>query len=247
MIIKASVLTNKGTRRKCNEDNFYFQGHYLTKPQENMDKVLTQTVDTKQLALFSVFDGLGSISGGDIASHASARYTDERFSDYQKSKVKETPDIFMKDVCMQMNQLVNQMAESMIADFGTTVSSLLFYDDQVLICNVGDSPIYLYRGGRLMRLYEEHITFSYSKPVLAQCIGMPTDLQTLSPYINYQYLLPGDQFLICSDGLTKMLSEKEITDIVSSSDIQENKIKEMMTLTLNNGGRDNITIILIES
>ena len=124
--------------------------------------------------------------------------------------------------------------------------------DRFYVCNLGDSPIFRLHGGKSQKIYEEHTNRELLEEYgikgwtssLTQCLGISEDELRLEPYIDKGNLHSGDQFLICSDGLTDMVSTEVISDIMQSAETQEECVNQLLFRALKNGGRDNITIML---
>ncbi|MBQ6393582.1 MAG: serine/threonine-protein phosphatase, partial [Eubacterium sp.] len=141
---------------------------------------------------------------------------------------------------------------------GTTASILCFYRDYVVICNVGDTPIFRFRFGGLEPIFEEHSQKVFFEKLfgkeflgnrkfpLTQCIGVPESVMQIRPYINTEEIIPGDRYLICSDGLTDMITEDRINEIMETELAQDQLLSILVKESLENGGKDNITAILIE-
>ena len=130
---------------------------------------------------------------------------------------------------------------------GTTAAMLLFDGKAVYLCNIGDSKIYLYSDGRVEQISVDHVgvpAFGL-KPPLIQNLGIPDSEMIIEPYTAKGHYRSGDQYLICSDGLSDMVSNGEIEKTMQLSD----PVKEtncLMDLAMEHGGKDNITIIIIK-
>ncbi len=84
------------------------------------------------------------------------------------------------------------------------------------------------------------------KPGLTQFLGIDSNEMRLEPYVHRMEIQEGDQFLICSDGLTDMVTETEIQEVLSQSDTVQEKVQKLLGKALSYGGKDNVTIILCE-
>jgi hypothetical protein len=126
------------------------------------------------------------------------------------------------------------------------------------VCDLGDSPIFLIHGGDIRQIsyehterhnYEQIFGDNYDKNKkfrLTQHLGIFPNEMVLSPYNKREPFEVGDRFLICSDGVTDMIPKQEIAAIISSKKTVDKAAELLLKTALDNGGRDNITIILGE-
>lgn len=251
MRIAAAALTNRGKVRKNNEDNLFFDGEYL--PESHLD--MTEPLFMKERAdvpvLLAVFDGVGGAYYGEKASCLSAE-TMAKFFEEKNGLLNS--EKFFRELCHQMNRKVCELEDVYLANMGATVSALLFEQETVTICNLGDSPVFRIRKNKIERIHEEHTNRRIleeqkikRKPELTQCLGIAEEEMTICPYIRQYAVQNGDWYLLCSDGLTDMLTDKEIAAILRSRVTKRQRIKKLMEAALMRGGRDNITIILVNA
>jgi protein phosphatase len=110
------------------------------------------------------------------------------------------------------------------------------------------------RGGVLEMLSEDHVEELYyvdkinkrSKPGLIQYMGMDPEEIRIEPTIKCRNLEPDDRYLICSDGLTDMVSEADIATMLNEGKDSEDAANRLVDLALSNGGKDNITVIVFQ-
>ena len=128
---------------------------------------------------------------------------------------------------------------------GTTAAMLVFADKEIALCNIGDSKIFRLYDGSLEQISKDHVGVSAFgvKPPLSQNLGIPPSELVIAPYFARGAYNDGDVYLICSDGLTDMVSVEEITEVLVSKPIEE-AITLLLDKALANGGKDNTTIIL---
>jgi protein phosphatase len=137
---------------------------------------------------------------------------------------------------------------------GTTFCALTFHNDRVAVSHVGDSRIYLSRDGALEQLTQDHCwtrgLFPYvaeedhpSKGVLTRAIGT---LPEVEPAIRLMTPQPQDLFLICTDGLSDMLTHDEIESALNRPLTIGEKARLLVSSAKQKGGGDNITVILVE-
>lgn len=245
--LRAYVVSDVGRIREKNEDNFICHGVYNEKSENHME--YRGDLSITEPMLYGIFDGMGGEAYGEVAS---------RLMSMVCQKYHLHPGHLEEDagaLCHIGNELVTREEELRGLSMGSTASMLLFHE-KVLACNVGDSPIFLYRDGTLRRIYEEQtekklyeqmqlteILNKKKKYRLLQHIGMRGEGIRIFPYLEELEVKNQDIFLICSDGLTDMVSEADIEQVLSTVD--EDSAKRLVDLALANGGYDNVTVILI--
>ena len=233
--LQAACCSDRGIIRGNNEDNIYFDRKYLEAESSGTDGILRASYNVPLKSddggiLFAVFDGIGGSQCGEYASFIAAH----------------TADAF----CSMILDAV--AGEYNAVDMGTTAVSLFFYAGRAWCSNVGDSRCYLLRGDELYRISTDHTTeealnalgFRGIKPQLTQCVGMdPDNTRIIVSQKDFPFAR-GDVFLLCSDGLTDMAADEEIAAVLGES---ENPASALVELALKNGGRDNVTCIVIEN
>ena len=242
------MASDLGRIREKNEDNYIFCGMYNEKTEKHVEhqKKLCLT----EPMLYGIFDGMGGEAYGEVASRLMAMVC---------QKYQLHPGHLQKDACALCqigNEFVTREEELRGLSMGSTASMLIFHE-KVLACNVGDSPIFLYRDGALRKIYEEQtekkiyeqmkfagVLNKKKKYRLLQHIGMQGEGVRISPYVEEIEVKDQDIFLICSDGLTDMVSEEVIEQELSVFD--DDGAKRLVNLALENGGYDNVTVILVK-
>lgn len=245
-VIEAACGCNRGTHRNNNEDNFYFDGHYLDKDHLNLDDVLTLKGRLSEDLFLAVFDGMGGGEYGEVASYAAASSAER----YLKESVRNPYDItpYLETLCQKLNEEVFQETQKYGTEqMGTTMVSLFYHKGYVWNCNLGDSRSYLIRDGRMIQLSMDHVDpydRMHRKPMLTQYLGIDPEQLQIEPYICSEEISQRDCFLICSDGLTDMVSESDILEVLSSEKSPEECVERLIELAINGGGEDNITVIV---
>ena len=238
-----------GRVRRQNEDNFLLNGEILE--MTHKDSALLSGEFTDEGAhLVGVFDGMGGYDGGEVASYIAAVVTRE----YAASQLPcDSKEAFLNDLCLEANDEVCKEADG--SQMGTTCALLYFHEGKYTVCNIGDSPVFLFRNGAMCQISVDHngrATFEMAtgkkapagkKFSLTQCIGIPRDEMLIEPYIASDHVRKGDFFLICSDGLTDMVDFKDIEEVIGKFKEPEEVTEELITRAMNAGGRDNITIV----
>jgi len=208
--------------------------------------------------LFIVADGMGGHAGGQEASRI-ATDTIRAYVEANKGS-KDSTSALLQQAILAANQavLVDQSAHPERADMGTTVVVLLIREGQFWCTHVGDSRLYLMRESGFFQVTEDHTWVtralrdgsltaeqSYCHPwrhVLSQCVGRE-DLESIETQtIDIE---PGDQLLLCSDGLTEELSDDAIITCLQRARDCERQVSELIEAAKLQGGRDNITAIAI--
>ena len=148
-----------------------------------------------------------------------------------------------------MNQAVcRYAAENHIQSMGTTLAMTLFTPESMFVCNLGDSRIYFSDEKSFRQVSTDHILgkSGLGKAPLTQYLGVPEEQQKLEPAVLEIEHKEGNRYLMCSDGVTDMLSDGEIADILSRKNSLRETVELLLDRALQKGGRDNATIILCE-
>lgn len=248
-IIKAACGCHTGKRRSNNEDNFSFDGKYLEVDNDGLEKQISFEKNLKAGLYFAVFDGMGGENFGEYASHAAAwqlQQTNRKLTDLFIPVCKH-----LEELTQQLNDAVVDMQKEMRTEkMGTTMVSLYFSRWHVYACNVGDSRAYRLRSGKLLQLSVDHIERrpgrENRKAPLTQYLGFGSEDIFLQPHITKSELKNGDIYLLCSDGLTDMLTDFEISDIMLSCETAESCVEALIHTAMEHGGRDNITVIVCQ-
>ena len=235
--IKYFYTSNIGRCRKANQDNLYCDGVFLPSENHGTDGIREGTVQTQSQPVFAVFDGMGGEERGEMAAYLAAR-------EMAKFSFGQDMGTDLQEFCRQANAAICRYTrENRVTTMGTTAAILRFTDEYAGLCNVGDSKIFLYSKGALNQLSYDHVGLSVGgrKPPLTQNLGIPETELIIDPYVAMGAYAPGDAFLICSDGLTDMVTQERIQEILKKKQAAETLLQE----ALDNGGKDNVSFILI--
>ena len=246
--LQTYLVSDVGMLRKKNEDNFIFHGRYNEKSEDHME--CENHICITEPVLYGVFDGMGGEAFGEVASSLMAGTCQKYLP--RIGHLKEDA----MALCQAGNELVVKEEKQRGLSMGST-ASMLFFDETVVACNVGDSPIYLYRDGVLRAIYEEQTERKLYKEMglqeilkkkkkyrLTQHIGMQEEGLQILPYLEEIEVQDQDVFLICSDGLTDMVEEAVMKETLSTIDAES--ARKLVSHALENGGHDNVTVILIQ-
>lgn len=261
MKLKVYVSTNVGNLRGNNEDN-YFAGEGYSNPEAENDKTLFFETDSSKSRVYSVCDGMGGESCGEVASGCAVRLLSEYSSKIEKAEnTDEQKKQVRKYVSDANNQIVDEIIKAGGLRGGTTLTLACILEDRISMYYLGDSRIYMLRDGIMTRITRDH-TVAYEKVdaniyteeeaekspdahKLTMFLGVDDEKIGLNAeYAGTYSLKPGDFYLMCSDGLTDMCTDKEISDVLDME--CENFAKELVTTALINGGEDNVTCLVIE-
>lgn len=241
-MITFAAKTDIGKARKMNQDYYRASG--------------------EAPSLFILCDGMGGHLSGDIASRSAAESAEtfirmQSSLDLCEAKVSR----ILKNAVSYANKIVYNRAQTTedFSGMGTTMDICLVDFDTLYIAHVGDSRVYLFRGGELSQLTRDHslveemvengmITKSEAenhpnKNVITRAVG--TNYSVENDFISLS-LEKDDMILMCSDGLSNMLSEGEIKNALISDTNLDTVVTNLINRTNENGGRDNITAIVFK-
>ena len=176
--------------------------------------------------LFIVADGMGGHQAGDYAS----RYAIETFLDYIRHTENRNLIRVMDEGIAEANRKVLEKSfeNEELAGMGTTMVVAFAEDGQLYVANVGDSRLYLI-GHEI-------------KNVITRAIGVAWEVKADFFEVD---LKPGDKVMMCSDGLSNMVEDQRLYDVISSNSV-EDSVRILIDEAKENGGYDNITVIVIE-
>ncbi len=209
--------------------------------------------------LFLVADGMGGHAAGEVASRIVAVTVAEVFA-----AAREGP-LGLEAALLRAVQEANhrvfaaQQGAPELSGMGSTLTALAFDDTSYLIAHVGDSRAYLMRDGALRQLTQDHslvwhlfqsgilrkdeLSSHPQKNLITRSIGPHQDVEV---DLERGEACPGDMFLLCSDGLTDVLTDDGIREIISAADRTPQQLGDALVSAANQGGGpDNITVIVV--
>lgn len=245
--LEAACACSVGKVRKNNEDNFFFDGKSLEAENSGLKHPVSVDTPAKNGQIFAVFDGMGGENFGELASFAAARELQKIERGRADFFVPERT--YLSRLTEQLNLKVVEAAKEQHTNrMGTTMTALYFTSRYVYVCNLGDSRAYRLRDGEFMQVSVDHVDSFHRenkrKAALTQFLGIDPDEILLEPHIAKGELKRGDQYLICSDGLSDMLTNFEISDIMLRSSDVESCTEALIDAALAHGGIDNTTVIV---
>ena len=253
MIIKASYITNYGNFRIKNEDSLLVQDEIVY--EKNMEEPENKILESKKVIL-CVADGMGGHLGGELASRSVLSFVRDNFMKIYNART-------IKKILLKSKNILNTIAsETRSYGLGTTGCGMRLKDKKGIIFNCGDSRVY-----RVQKMYLERLTIDHSVVQAMYNSGL-IDEEEMRTHPNKNLLTSaiigdysqnhpviamkeiaikeGDQFFICTDGLWESMSVEELTELFFSCENQDERALKLNQLSLHNGGKDNITMILFE-
>lgn len=253
----ASACSDKGCVRQNNEDSFCLNGFHLER--QDMDKGGLFKCHVRPNTLFAVCDGMGGEEAGEEASLLSVKMCGEFLKTPEKWSDEGEIKAFLHSGC----QAVYDQARQRGNRSGATIALTLMGKNGVRIANMGDSRIYRLHQGKLTQISYDHtemhklllqgkirpedIPTHPKRHMINQYWGMPLERAPFTPYVSETIpYVPGDRYLLCSDGLTDMLSDEQIEGLLSAKEPVERISERLVAQAKRNGGRDNVTVIVVE-
>ena len=235
----------------------YCQSDVGAKRKVNQDFVYASDQPVGSLPnLYIIADGMGGHAAGDLASRCCV----ETIVDYLESRRGRRIIPLMEGAAREANQAVyaRSQADKSLEGMGTTLVMACIDKGCLYIANVGDSRLYLIDEGieqitkdhslveemvRLGQLKRSEMRKHPEKNVITRAVGVRKDVQ--ADYFDVA-LNPGDRILLCSDGLSNMMEDRDILEIVKQSSSLKQAGEKLIETANRNGGSDNISVVLID-
>ena len=228
-VAEEAYKTDTGRQRHANEDSYFARA-----------------------PLFAVADGMGGAQAGEVASRIAA-------GAFEQGVGGEGPaEGQLEEIAQGANREIHNLAQedSSRAGMGTTLTAAMLQDDEVALGHVGDSRAYVLRDGELKRLTKDHSLVEElrrqgrlteeqaeehpQRSIITRALGP-------EPKVNVDTMTfparDGDVFLLCSDGLTTMVSDEQIRDVLVEARSLRNAVNQLVDAANRGGGRDNITAV----
>ena len=231
-------VSHRGLCRQTHQDNFLCGGHILPPNTNGTPAAMTGTLRSGPDALFGVFDGMGGEEMGEMGAYLAAR-------EALHTRLEGEPKGCFQDFCRRANESLTEYIRShQLSAMGTTASVLSFAEQRIWMCHLGDSRIYRLREGKLTRLTADQVLpwFPGKKPPLAQYLGLPPEEGEPEPQITGLSFRHGDIYLLCSDGLTDLVTDDEIRQTLKAVPYKK-AASTLLSMALTRGGRDNVTVL----
>lgn len=204
--------------------------------------------------LFVVADGMGGAQAGEVASRIAVESFQSGLADSSH------PELELAELARAANARIHELSHSNAeqAGMGTTLTAVYVGEDQVAIAHVGDSRAYCLRDDQLLRLTDDHSLVDElirqgrltpeeavehpQRSVITRALGPEGVVEVDTRSFRAR---PGDLYLLCSDGLTTMIAEEQIADLLRAHPRLRDAGEALIAAANDAGGRDNITVVLI--
>jgi len=237
--IEYAVCCTVGKMRRNNEDNFYCGGFIRRDVNSNDDVMLSGTVGDDAAQVFAVFDGMGGEACGEVASFVAASHTELFLRDHPAREE------VIRELGEHLNNTVRDETEARsLVLMGTTAAIVQFCAGEIYVLNAGDSRIYRLLRHELAQLSCDHVAGGYRGKAITKFLGMPGG-DPLHPYVAKGEFKSGDVYLLCSDGVTDMLTDEDILSIIDCKKPLDQTCRALIDAALHNGGADNATALLL--
>ena len=238
-LLNTFAISDAGKEREVNEDYFGYLADDFG-------------------SLFIVCDGMGGNVGGDLAARTAVNTILEHFSELPNEY---HPQKELQAAFSRANTVIRQMADEdpSLRGMGSTAASVLIIEDNAYLAHLGDSRVYIFRRGKLFQLTKDHSMVQHMvdkkkikpskaanhelKHLITKALG-PLDEVSAETAFPFQ-LYNDDILLLCSDGLTNELTDKQIRNILRKYPIKE-AAEHLLQEANASGGKDNITVQLVE-
>lgn len=229
--------------------------------RSNNEDAVTFDVTT-QLAILA--DGMGGYNAGEVASGMATAFIASELSrwlthvgrDAQSKDIQRAMHICVDNANKSIFNAANSNAQ--YAGMGTTLVVGVFHDSRLILGHIGDSRCYRFRGGELTQITRDHSLLqeqmdaglitaeqaatSQNKNLVTRALGVDESVQL---EVNEHKLEFGDVYLMCSDGLTDMVDDTVISQILTEGQSMQWMAERFIGQANENGGRDNISVLLV--
>lgn len=214
------------------------------------------------LGLAVLADGMGGHNAGEVASDIAVHaILDTIASQSDEGVLAQDPVAACHEAVKVANETIflNAKQEAAHSGMGTTIVVAVFQDGQVTIAHVGDSRLYRYREAQLQQLTHDHSLVqemvrngymteeealtSNNKNMITRALGVENDV-TID--VQQQDTQSDDLYLLCSDGLSDLVTDTEIGDIVAAGEDMQQTAQNLIDAANGNGGMDNISVVLVK-
>ncbi len=268
-MLRVGVVSTVGNYREHNEDNFYlptFAGRAMSGGVGRSDASMEIPIEEGSMYPFVVADGMGGQLAGEKASQMAVDIIPKELSRRISTAESDDRQIqrVIKDAVAAANQeiLGLSVVQTEFNNMGTTVVLALFRNDRVYVAGIGDSRAYRFRDGRIEQLTKDH---SLAQALLEAGTITAEELPNHKfNHVLYLYLgskdarggpedvraaevQAGDRFLLASDGLTGVVHDAQLAEVVVGMDDPQSSAKTLIKLALDNNSKDNVTCLVIHA
>lgn len=244
-----AAISDVGMVRKNNEDNIFVPNEKIREPKKNIYSCGGKMVEDK--AMFCVCDGMGGHSAGEVASYIAVQQVNKNYDKIMGMiKSPKAAGKVLRNFISNVNDNIYNTTEERpeLKSMGTTMVGLYFMNGGAYFFNIGDSRAYVLKNNKLLQLTSDHAD-SENKHALTRFLGMSSEYGAVYPDVANRKTTVGikSRFLLCSDGLTDMVDESIIKNILTEEKDVSEAAKKLVDTAKKNGGRDNITVLIIDA
>ncbi len=210
--------------------------------------------------LYIVADGMGGHLAGEVASQIAVATIKSYVASHKDGDYESWEDVLYRAI-EEANGVIYKKARANVAcsGMGTTVSLLFYAADKIYWAHVGDSRIYLLRGGKLRQITKDHslvgrllesgsITSEEARVhpqrnMLTRAVGVEAKVAVDTGAENAQ---EGDRWLLCTDGLTSMVGDRQVEELLREEKEPQKALDHLVAAALHAGGADNVTAVLVD-
>lgn len=260
LTVNAAVISHIGCVRQNNEDSFYFDGDRMPDQMVN-DGAMIRTELSRAYHLFAVCDGMGGLTGGERASSIGVHALDKLNLHMQGPVLERAIERYARETSAEVCK--DSVTQGEEGREGTTLALLYLTGGTAYVANVGDSRVYVQRMGKLFQVSTDHspvfkmmlrgeLTREQMRKhprgnVIELYLGMqPSRLPT--PFASQMSfsLCNKDRFMICSDGLSDLLTHAEMQQLLNEKSDPLEAARHLVLRALEMGGKDNTTCIVVD-
>lgn len=239
MQVRAACKTSPGLIRTSNEDNVYLDGAWI---EDGKQAGKPFEEGGRSCHVYAVCDGMGGESYGEVASLIAVK-------ELASFDGPDLPDRFCDYIRSANRMICEEASRRLVSRMGAAIALLVITGDTASVCNLGDCRIYQYDERGLRQLSLDHRTDmpGLGKGMLSQHLGIPEEEFLLEPTVSRIPLSGRTMFLLCSDGLTDMVPDQPLQELLAEN-IQETPAViagKLLAAAAERGGRDNITALVV--
>lgn len=240
--MKITIRSNVGKRRTSNQD---YADYYINQSNQY---------------LYILCDGVGGHQAGDVASRMTTDYIGSKFKENKEITSIEEMVQWFNNIVNEVNQHIYQQSteNTHLIGMGTTLVMAVVINDHIVVSHVGDSRAYVYFDGQLKQITEDHSLINElirtgeiteaegqvhpGRNIVTQSIGGSSHVES---EINLIPLNEVEVLMLCSDGLTNMVSQEELSAIFEQHRMDEDFGDQLIGAANEAGGTDNITVVIV--
>ncbi len=246
MKLRITGVSDKGCARETNED-MVLVGKKLIRDDRLQGAV--EPGKDSPIFIVAVADGMGGANAGEVASQMVLEMLREGLYGLETGCDDDALKAAIKSLCLEMHQRVlnEGLVDPAKLGMGSTLVGLFYYDSRLFLINAGDSRLYRYRNDILMQVSHDHSLRALSgnsetpSNVILNSFGGGNAFY-VDVEIASKKILEGDIFLLCSDGVSDMLSDEEIEEILGKEGFED----ILLEASTRKGGLDNISYVIVE-